>query len=54
MSHGRWSLLFVLAMLPAALPSQSAPIAWHTDLGAARALAVERHAPLLVVFRCER
>jgi len=27
---------------------------WHTDFGKARKLAAERHAPLFVMFRCER
>ena len=35
------------------LPAQS-PTVWHTDLAAARQLAAKDHAPLLVVFRCER
>ncbi len=45
------TLPFLLAAIPAQAP---AAIAWHTDLGKARALAAERHAPLFVVFRCER
>ena len=47
-----------IALLPfllAALPAQrSTELTWHTDLGAARKLAAENKAPLLVVFRCER
>ena len=48
----------VVALLLAALPAQSdeqaSEITWQTDLGAARKLAAEKKAPLLVVFRCER
>lgn len=44
-------LPFLLAALPA---QQSTELTWHTDLGAARKLAAEKKAPLLVVFRCER
>jgi hypothetical protein len=51
-------LLALLAFLPTLVPQTprepAAPaITWHTDLAAARALAAERHAPLLVTFRCE-
>ena len=42
-----------LPFLLAALPAQ-AELTWHNDLGAARKLAAEKKAPLLVVFRCER
>ena len=52
----------VLPFLLAALPAQSdkqaneqpPELTWHTDLGAARKIAAEKKAPLLVVFRCER
>ena len=51
-------VLFLLAALPAQSDKpgneQSSEIPWHTDLGAARKLAAEKKAPLLVVFRCER
>ena len=51
-------LPFLLAALPAQSDThgneQSSGIPWHTDLGAARRLAAEKKAPLLVVFRCER
>ncbi|HEX6811041.1 MAG TPA: hypothetical protein VF384_05390 [Planctomycetota bacterium] len=45
-------LPFLLTLLPA-LPAQF-ELTWHTDLAAARTLAAEKKAPLLVVFRCER
>ncbi len=45
---------FVLPLLVTALSAQTPPIAWQTDLAAARTAAAERHAPLFVVFRCER
>jgi len=49
--------LAVLLLLPTiavpALRSQTVTT-WHTDLAAARKLAATRHAPLLLVFRCER
>jgi hypothetical protein len=52
----------LLPLLLVALPAQTDTpsgeqtneIAWQTDLGAARKLAAEKKAPLLVVFRCER
>ena len=44
----------VLPFLLTQLAAQAGPIDWHTDLAAARQLAAERHAPLFVVFRCER
>jgi hypothetical protein len=49
-------LLCSMAMLTAALPAQAeaAAIVWHADLAAATKLAAEQHAPLFVVFRCER
>ena len=51
--------LFASLLLPLASPAQDDPtaattIAWQSDLAAARAQAAERHAPLFVVFRCER
>lgn len=52
---------FVLPLLLTTLPAQeidehgiAPPIAWQTDLTAARQLAAVRHAPLFVVLRCER
>lgn len=47
-------LPFLLAALPAQSKEQAPELTWHTDLGAARKLAAEKKAPLLVVFRCER
>ncbi|HEU4419742.1 MAG TPA: hypothetical protein VFT55_12460 [Planctomycetota bacterium] len=47
-------LPFLLAALPAQSNERSTELTWHTDLGAARKVAAERKAPLLVVFRCER
>jgi hypothetical protein len=47
-------LPFLLAALHAQSNEQANEIAWQTDLGAARRLAAEKKAPLLVVFRCER
>ena len=47
-------LPFLLAALPAQANEQSSEIPWNTDLGAARQIAAEKKAPLLVVFRCER
>lgn len=44
---------FAATLFAVTLPAQ-APTAWHTDLDAARQLAAQNHAPLLVVFRCER
>ena len=51
----------MIRLLAAAFPfllapvaAQAAPIEWQTDFAAAQKLAAERHAPLLVVFRCER
>ncbi|MCB9879435.1 MAG: hypothetical protein H6835_17715 [Planctomycetes bacterium] len=35
-------------------PTADSTIPWQQDLAAARAQAAERHAPLFVVFRCER
>ena len=49
MSRSTIAVTFLLASLPA-----QSELTWHTDLGAARTLAAERKAPLLVVFRCER
>lgn len=46
--------LFVSSVLLTMLPAQTQSIAWQSDLAAARKLAAEKHAPLLVVFRCER
>jgi hypothetical protein len=46
--------LFVSSVLLTILPAQTQPIAWQNDLAAARQLAAGKHAPLLVVFRCER
>lgn len=43
----------LLAILAVGLAAQT-PTVWHPDLAAARQLAAERHAPLLLVFRCER
>jgi hypothetical protein len=51
---------FVLPLLLATLSAQTAKpgdasaIEWQTDFAAARQTADEKHAPLLVVFRCER
>ena len=47
-------LPFLLAALPAQSDQQPDELTWHADLGAARKLAAEKKAPLLVVFRCER
>jgi hypothetical protein len=49
-------LLCSLTMLTAALPAhaQAPAIVWQADLAAATKLAAEQHAPMLVVFRCER
>ena len=41
----------IASILPA---QQSATIPWQSDLAAARAQAEGQHAPLFVVFRCER
>jgi hypothetical protein len=54
--------IVVSTLLLAALPAQSDEqsrepsneLSWHSDFGAARKLAAEKKAPLLVVFRCER
>lgn len=48
----RWTL--AILFLLAAIAAQSPAIVWQTDLEAARLVAAERQAPLLVVFRCER
>ena len=47
------STIAVLPFLLGLLPAQS-ELTWQSDFGAARTLAAERKAPLLVVFRCER
>ena len=47
------AVLFLL-FAAAAAPAQAGEIEWHTDFDAARALAKDRGAPLLAVFRCER
>ncbi|MGE0143557.1 MAG: hypothetical protein AB7I19_07705 [Planctomycetota bacterium] len=39
---------------PAPRTDESQPEFWQTDLTAARKLAAAAHAPMLVVFRCER
>jgi hypothetical protein len=45
----------VAATLAATAPGQSREsLTWHTDLTAAKAVAAEKHQPLLVLFRCER
>ena len=46
--------LFLSPLLAGFVSAQTPGIAWQTDLAAARKLAAERHAPLFVVFRCER
>jgi hypothetical protein len=46
--------VFLLPLLLTNVLAQESPIAWQSDLVAARKLAAERHAPLFVVFRCER
>lgn len=46
--------LLMTGLLMTGLPAQASAIEWQSELGAARQLAAERHAPLFVVFRCER
>lgn len=39
---------------PPGPPSHTANTEWHSDFASAQKLAAEQHAPLFVVFRCER
>ena len=50
----RAAVPFVLPLLLTIAGAQSPGIEWQTDLAAAKKLAAEKRAPLLVVFRCER
>ncbi|MFY9342362.1 MAG: hypothetical protein WAT39_07725 [Planctomycetota bacterium] len=47
-------LVPVLPFLLTTAAAQTPPIEWQTDFTTARQLAAGRHAPLFVVFRCER
>jgi len=48
-----WRILALMALFASALPAQNSGVGWHDDFDAARKIAAERRAPLLVVFRCE-